>query len=268
MNTNTAWKYFPKSRRALRGAMVVGEKYTKTTFSAASGASSTGSSGGGIYSNSIPKSPSFHSSLELAEATGRQITSINCNIFEFNGSAGGGGGDDTTTPSPAIAPTKSIGGGSSFVAKTIQNLVGSRFQQQQHQQNNVIAIQHIYNNIGVDKENNTNGSAIGNLLGYHRSNGTGDNNKLTINIINDASMRMHNNGSEVTKNNGAMIMDKGGRSPKASLNGEKYAESVSPTLNAQLTPLHPLKGIHSFIFFFVALMRIHFKYFLGKIWYL
>lgn len=37
----------------------------------------------GSSTGSIPKSPSFHSSLELAEATGRQITSINCNIFDF-----------------------------------------------------------------------------------------------------------------------------------------------------------------------------------------
>lgn len=86
--------------------MVIGEKlYTS--------GSSTGS---------IPKSPSFHSSLELAEATGRQITSINCNIFDFT--------EMTASSDSNQQQQQQIRNG--FVARTIQTF--SRLQGDNNQQ--------------------------------------------------------------------------------------------------------------------------------------
>lgn len=141
--------------------------------------------GGGVGlggGGGIPKSPSFHSSLELAEAaTGRQIVSPeNCNYFTFTTEM------NNSDENPTATTTTSSSNG--FVAKTIQNF--TRFQ---NMTNNQQPQQQQSSNNFVDNENNdTNVSSIKSSLVGSVSNSI----TSRINSINDKL----NNGPNVNVN--------------------------------------------------------------------
>ncbi|XP_063697163.1 uncharacterized protein DDB_G0288805-like [Culicoides brevitarsis] len=144
----------------------MGSQASNTSYPVACVVIGAGSSGGG----GIPKSPSFHSSLELAEATGRQIVSPeNCNYFTFASPAEMNNSSDEN-------PTA----GNGFVAKTIQNF--SRFQ------NNVT------NNQSVDNENNDTSS---NSL--TRSSLVGSVSNSIANRINSINDKLNNGTNNLVK---------------------------------------------------------------------
>lgn len=148
--------------------------------------------GGGV-GGGIPKSPSFHSSLELAEATGRQIVSPeNCNYFTFSSTMNNSGDEQNTANHTDKQQQSSTTNG--FVAKTIQNF--ARFQNMTNNQQEP----QTQCNTFVDNENNDTLTSSSSSS-FRSSLGQGVSNSITnrINSINDKM----NNGPNwgVTSNN-------------------------------------------------------------------
>lgn len=136
--------------------------------------------GGGVVGGGIPKSPSFHSSLELAEATGRQIVSPdNCNYFTFTNTTMNDSGAEPTTANHVEKQQQQSSLTNGFVAKTIQNF--ARFQ-------NMTNNQLPQRNTFVDNENNDTLSSSSSLrTNVGQGQGQGVSNSITnrINSINN-----------------------------------------------------------------------------------
>lgn len=222
--------------------MVIGEKLYSGNFS---GGSTQGGVGGGVNGGGIPKSPSFHSSLELAEATGRQIVSPeNCNYFTFN---------NTTTPSSnttnkmsdeqntANHIDKQPSTTNGFVAKTIQNF--ARFQ------NNMT--NNLQSNNFVDNENNdtnvSSSSIRSSSLGggsnsiTNRINSINDNTNNGPNRLNNTSnnlikMQQTNNISTCGDNNKSLLK------PASLVNGSPSRARDRNILNGGVSPSSTVNG--------------------------
>lgn len=221
--------------------MVIGEKLYSGNFS---GGSTTG---GGVGGGGIPKSPSFHSSLELAEATGRQIVSPeNCNYFTFNNttntnmSSPMNNSDEQNTANHTDKQQTQQSSTNGFVAKTIQNF--ARFQ---NMTNNQPPQQ--CNNF-VDNENNdTNVSSIRNSLGggsnsiTNRINSINDNINNGPNRVNNTSnnsikMQQTNNISSCGDNNKSLLK------PASLVNGSPSRARDRNNLNGGVSPSSTMNG--------------------------
>lgn len=182
----------------------------------------------GSSTGSIPKSPSFHSSLELAEATGRQITSINCNIFDFTEMTTDNNQSSTATMMESTQSTTTttqitaqqfkepiVRNG--LVARTIQTF--ARLQQQQQIDNTPLdgnesdaAEQHQQRfqqqNDQVDKENNTSSGLI-NTMSFAFNGGSNhhqNSNKFSINFMTDINTMASSNSNNGISHSGAGSM--------------------------------------------------------------
>lgn len=201
-------------------------------------------SGGGGSAGGIPKSPSFHSSLELAEATGRQIVSPeNCNYFTFT--------TQTTTslststindmvpppeqdqPNTANSGTKIQTNG--FVAKTIQNF--TRFQGTSQ------------NNQSVDKENNSTPlpplRSINNIIDSNNTSNRNNTNSLSVTEKTIESRNDLNNGvaTQLTKLQSDNIGIPISLKPVITNNGSPSRTRDRNNLNDGLSPNTAANGI-------------------------
>lgn len=206
--------------------MVIGEKLYSGNFS---GGNTTGGGGG------IPKSPSFHSSLELAEATGRQIVSPeNCNYFTFSSNMSSTPNSDEKNT--ANNHDKPITNG--FVAKTIQNFT---------------KFQNMTNNC-VDNENNDTqpSLSIKNVESSDSSNSVNDNNgpnRINNTLNHYARMKQMTNNISTDNNKGLLkpgnVVNGGGSPSRArdrnNLNGGVYPNSMVNGGVANALPL--IKGL-------------------------
>uniref|UniRef100_A0A336LQY6 Serine/threonine protein phosphatase 2A regulatory subunit n=1 Tax=Culicoides sonorensis TaxID=179676 RepID=A0A336LQY6_CULSO len=215
--------------------MVIGEKLYSGNFSGGNTGSGVVGGGGGI-----PKSPSFHSSLELAEATGRQIVSPdNCNYFTFNNHTNMSSSlDNNSTDEQNTAnhtdkeqQKQPLPSNNGFVAKTIQN-----FTRLQNLTNNL-------NQQSVDNENNaTNLVTIRNISASNNKSVT--NNRINDNINNGPTNNLSNtsNNSSVKMQNNISASSSSDNNKMSLLNGSPSRTRDRNNLNGGVSPNATVNG--------------------------